>query len=248
MGGESSVGRESTSIDKIGDSQFITDDASVVESTINSEPINSQPDRSDRENREKTRNQHPNIGQPSLPVKPTKGNRKNQRSNSETRETTTQEVPVQDNAVGADIQLQRASGAVSNHGYNIRSNSLDTHTFPAARGTQPYQQQGKQPGDSVAEDRGQTEEISTESIPNYSADWLTKLQQEPLFKQLVEQEGGFFLAFRKMQEILNSSSSTTPDTAVESEPTVPVVTCNYKCPNLQSRLFQTRIICNYNFT
>ncbi|MBD2607455.1 relaxase/mobilization nuclease domain-containing protein, partial [Scytonema hofmannii FACHB-248] len=42
VGRESSVGRESTSIDKVGDSQFITDDASVVESIIDSEPINNQ--------------------------------------------------------------------------------------------------------------------------------------------------------------------------------------------------------------
>ncbi|MBD2609387.1 relaxase/mobilization nuclease domain-containing protein, partial [Scytonema hofmannii FACHB-248] len=42
VGRESSIGRESTSIDKVGDSQFITDDASVVESIIDSEPINNQ--------------------------------------------------------------------------------------------------------------------------------------------------------------------------------------------------------------
>ncbi|MBW4605673.1 MAG: relaxase/mobilization nuclease domain-containing protein [Hassallia sp. WJT32-NPBG1] len=221
VGRESSVGRESTSIDKIGDSQFIKDDASVVESTIDSEAINNQPDRSNSENRETTSNTQPNIGQPSIPVKPTKGNRKNQRSNSETRETTAEEVPVQDNAVRADIQLQGASGAASNGGNNIRSNSLDTDTNSTARDTQPHEQQGEQYRDSVAEDRGETEEVSTESIPNYSADWLTKLQQEPFFQQLVEQEGGFFLAFRKIQEILNSSSSTTPDTAVELEPIVP---------------------------
>lgn len=219
VGGESSVGRESTSIDKIGDSQSVTDDASIIESIIDSEPINNQPDSNVTENRETTSNTQPNIGQPSNPVKPTKGNRKNQRSNSETRETTTEEVPLQADAVGADIQLQGASGAASNDGSNIRNDSLDADTFPATRGTQPHEQQGKQSGDSVAEDRRETEEISTESIPNYSADWLTKLQQEPLFQELVEQEGGFFLAFRKMQEILNSSSSTTPDTAVESEPT-----------------------------
>jgi hypothetical protein len=219
VGGESSVGRESTSIDKIGDSQSITDDASVIESTIDSEAINNQPDRSDSEDRTATSNQQPNIGQPSNSVKPTKGNRKNQRSNSETREVVAEEVPVQADAVGADIHLQGASGAASNDGSNIRSNSLDADTFPAARGTQPHQQQGEQYRDSVTEDRGETSEVSTESIPNYSADWLTKLQQEPLFQQLVEHNGGFFLAFRKIQEILNSSSSTTPDTAVESEPT-----------------------------
>ncbi len=221
VGRESSVGRESTSIDKIGDSQAITDDASVIESTINSEPINSQPDSNVTENRETTSNQQSNIGESSNSVKPTKGNRKNQRSNSETRETAAEEVPVQDNAVGADIQLQRASGAASNDGSNIRSNSLDTDTDSTARGTQPHEQSSEQYRDSIAEDREQTSEISTESIPNYSADWLTKLQQEPLFQQLVEQSGGFFLAFRKIQEILNSSSSTTPDTAVELEPTLP---------------------------
>jgi hypothetical protein len=29
---------------------------------------------------------------------------------------------------------------------------------------------------------------------------------------------------------------------------VPVATCNYKSPNLQSSLFSARIICNYNFS
>lgn len=48
---------------------------------------------------------------------------------------------------------------------------------------------------------------------------MIKLRTELLFQQFVEHNGGFFLAFRKIQEILNSSSSTTPDTAVESEPT-----------------------------
>jgi hypothetical protein len=221
VGRESSIRRESTSIDKIGDSQAIADDANVIESTIESEPINNQPGRSDSENRETTSNTQSNIGQPSIPVKPTKRNRKNQRRDSETREIVAEEVPVQDNASRADIHLQGASGAVSNDGSNIRSNSLDIDTDSTTRGTQPHEQQGEQYRDSIAEDRGETEEISTESIPNYSPDWLTKLQQKPLFQQLVEQEGVFFLAFRKIQEILNSSSSTTPDTAVELELTVP---------------------------
>jgi hypothetical protein len=219
VGGESSVGRESTSIDKIGDSQFITGNASIIESIIDSEPINNQPDRNDSESRETISNQQSNIGESSLPVKPTKGNRKNQRSNSETREVVAEKVPVQDNASRANIHLQRASGVASNDGSNIRSNSLDADTDSTTPSPKPDEQSQQQYRDSVAEDRRETEEISTESIPNYSADWLTKLQQEPLFQRLVEQEGGFFLAFRKMQEILNSSSSTTPDTAVESEPT-----------------------------
>ena len=177
VGRESSVGRESTSIDKIGDSQSFTDDANVVESTIDSEPINNQPDRSDSEDRETISNQQQNIGQPSNSVKPTKGNRKNQRSDSETREVIAEEIPVQPDAVGADLHLQGASGTVSNHGSNIRSNSLDIDTDSTTRGTQPHEQQGEQYRDSIAKDRREIEEISTESIPNYSVDWLTKLQQ-----------------------------------------------------------------------
>ncbi len=223
VGGESSVGRESTSIDKIGDSQSVTDDASVVESIIDSEPINNQPDRSDSEDRTTTSNQQPNIGQPSNPVKPTKGNRKNQRSNSETREVVAEEVPIQDNAVGADIHLQGASEAVSNHGSNIRSNSLDTDTFSATKDTQPHQQQGKQSGDSIAKDRGQTEEISTESIPNYSNDWLTKLQQEPLFQNLVKETGSEAKAIYIIGEIIKQQGAITPDTTIQPEPTLEVV-------------------------
>lgn len=113
VGRESSIGRESTSIDKIGDSQAITDDANVVESIIDSEAINNQPDRSNSESRETNIDEQPNIRQPSNPVKPTKGNRKNQRSNSETRETAAEEVPVQANAVGADIQLQGLAGLLA---------------------------------------------------------------------------------------------------------------------------------------
>jgi hypothetical protein len=220
MGGESSIGRESTSIDKRGDSQASREDSLIGKSTITDDAINNQPDRSDSEDRTTTENQQSNIGQPSNSVKPTKGNRKNQRSNSETRETITQEVPVQADAVGADIQLQGVSGAVSNDGSNIRSNSLDTDTDSTTRGTQPHEQSSEQYRDSVAKDRRETEEISTESIPNYSADWLTKLQQELLFQNLVKETGSEAKAIYIIGEIIKQQGAITPDTTIQPEPTL----------------------------
>jgi hypothetical protein len=220
VGGESSVGRESTSIDKIGDSQSVTDDASVVESTIDSEAINNQPDSNVTENRETTSNTQSNIGESSIPVKPTKGNRKNQRSNSETREVTTQEVPFQADAVRADIHLQGASGAASNHGSNIRSNSLDTDTFPAARNTQPHEQQGEQYRDSVAEDRREIEEVNANSPQTYNIDWLIKLRTEPLFQNLVNETGSEAKAIYIIGEIINQQGAIRPNTTLQPEPTL----------------------------
>ncbi|GAX46071.1 hypothetical protein NIES4075_70920 [Tolypothrix sp. NIES-4075] len=220
VGGESSVGRESTSIDKIGDSQFITDDASVVESTIDSKPINNQPDRSDRENRETTSNTQPNIGQPSIPVKPTKGNRKNQRSNSETRETAAKEIPLQDNAVGADIQLQGASGAVSNDGSNIRSNSLDADTNSTTTFIESDKQSSEQYRDSVAEDRRETSEVNANSPQTYNIDWFIKLRTEPLFQKLVFEAGSEAKAIYIIGEIIKQQGAITPNTTIQPEPTL----------------------------
>jgi hypothetical protein len=222
VGGESSVGRESTSIDKIGDSQAITDDASIIESIIDSEPTNSEFDRSDTEDRTTTENQQPNIGQPSNPVKPTKGNRKNQRSNSKTREATAEEVPIQADASRADIQLPRISGAASNDGSNIRSNSLDADTFSPARDTQPHEQQGKQPGDSVAEDRREIEEVNANSPQTSNIDWLIKLRTEPLFQNLVKETGSEAKAIYIIGEIINQQAAITPDTTVQPEPSLEV--------------------------
>jgi hypothetical protein len=220
VGRESSVGRESTSIDKRGDSQSVTDDASVIESTIDSEPINNQPDRSDSEDRTTTENQQPNIGQPSLPVKPTKGNRKNQRSNSETRETTTQEVPVQADVVGADIQLQRASGAASNDGRNIRSNSLDTDTDSTTTFVEPDKQSSEQHRDSIAEDRRETSEVNANSPQTYNIDWFIKLRTEPLFQNLVKETGSEAKAIYIIGEIIKQQRTRAPDTTIQPEPTL----------------------------
>jgi Relaxase/Mobilisation nuclease domain len=220
VGRESSIGRESTSIDKIGDSQASKEDSLIGESTINSEAINNQPDRNDSESRETTENQQPNIGQPSNSVKPTKGNRKNQRSNSETRETTAEEVPVQADAVRADIQLQGASGTASNDGSNIRSNSLDTNTFFAARDTQPHKQQGEQYRDSVTEDRGKTEEVNANFPQTYNIDWFIKLRTEPLFQKLVFEAGSEAKAIYIIGEIIKQQGAITPNTTIQPEPTL----------------------------
>jgi hypothetical protein len=220
VGGESSIGRESTSIDQVGDSQSVTDDASVVESIIDSEPINNQPDSNVTENRETTSNTQSNIGESSIPVKPIKRNRKNQRSNSETREVVAEEVPIQDNASRADIHLQGASGAASNDGRNIGSNSLDTDTFSATRGTQPHEQQGEQHRDSVAEDRKETSEVNANSPQTYNIDWLIKLRTEPLFKNLVKETGSEAKAIYIIGEIIKQQRTITPDTTIQPELTL----------------------------
>jgi hypothetical protein len=222
VGRESSVGRESTSIDKIGDSQAITDDASVVESTINSEAINNQPDRSNSENRETTSNTQPNIGQPSNPVKPTKRNRKNQRRDSETREVTTQEVPVQADAVGADIHLQGASGTVSNDGRNIRSNSLDADTDSTTTNIKSDKQSSEQHRDSIAEDRRETSEVNANSSQTYNIDWFIKLRTEPLFQKLVFEAGSEAKAIYIIGEIIKQQRTRAPDTTIQPEPTLEV--------------------------
>jgi hypothetical protein len=220
VGRESSIGRESTSIDKIGDSQAITDDASVVESTINSEPINNQPDKIDRENRETISNQQPNIGESSNSVKPTKGNRKNQRSDSETRETTAEEVPVQADAPGADIHLQGANGAVSNDGRNIRSNSLDADTDSTTTNIKSDKQSSEQHRDSIAEDRGETSEVNANSSQTYNIDWFIKLRTEPLFQKLVFEAGSEAKAIYIIGEIVNQQAAITPNTTIQPEPTL----------------------------
>ncbi|MBW4571217.1 MAG: relaxase/mobilization nuclease domain-containing protein [Tolypothrix carrinoi HA7290-LM1] len=220
VGGESSVDRESTSIDKVGDSQAIGGDANLVESTIDSEPINNQPDRSDSEDRTTTENQQPNIGQPSNSVKPTKGNRKNQRSDSKTREVVAEEVPVQDNAVGADIQLQGASGAASNDGRNIRSNSLDTDTDSTTTNIEPDKQSSEQYRNSIAEDRGETSEVNANSSKTYNIHWLIKLRTEPLFQNLVKETGSEAKAIYIIGEIIKQQGAITPDTTIQPEPTL----------------------------
>ncbi|MGI8503581.1 MAG: relaxase/mobilization nuclease domain-containing protein [Hassallia sp.] len=220
VGGESSVDRESTSIDKIGDSQAITDDASVIESTIHSEPNNQQSDSNVTENRAAIDEQQPNIGQPSNPVKPTKGNRKNQRSNSATKETTAEEVPLQANASRADIQLPRISGAASNDGSNIRSNSLDTDTDSTTTNIESDKQSSEQYRDSIAEDRGQTSEVNANSPQTYNIHWLIKLRTEPLFKNLVKETGSEAKAIYIIGEIIKQQGAITPNTTLQPEPTL----------------------------
>ena len=59
-----------------------------------------------------------------------------------------------------------------------------------------------------------------------------------------------FFAHRQMVERVTAEGyqySRVGENISAGNSTLDVRACNYKCPNLQSRHFQTRIICNYNF-
>ena len=58
----------------------------------------------------------------------------------------------------------------------------------------------------------------------------------------------YFGDHKMRRRVLSNGVTREIDIAAEDSSNIFVRACNYKCFNLQSRHFETRIICNYNFS